>query len=1208
LTVAAVSIVVTIAARPAHAGLTVGATGTNDRAAVSTNLTPSWSTTTTSGSLLTAIVTLRGTSSTTITPPAVTGTAWTLAARADQGTVSVAIYYIPNATNTQGTTAQNWAISGSNAAAIRLREYKGAATTSPLDQTGTGTGSSATAAVSTGTLAQAAEFAVVGVVTNDVSSAAPSGYTQAGTQTTKPNGNPGVGVRITETTHENTYTGGGTQSVSSTLGGSAAWGAVIATFKIPTKYWIGGCTGNAFDLDACWSSSSGGAANTTAPGSTDDVVFDGAGLSSPVMPTSVTVNSIDLKPAYTGTVTVGTGKTLVINTSLAVEGGTFTGGGTVTFSTATLNVSGGTMNGGGSAMSPSSLVVSGGTLNTGSGTLSTSTVTMSGGTVLTAGTFTASGAATISGGTFTSGAATTTFASLALSGTGGVAANTGNVTANATTMTGSSTFTGAGGSTSAFSTLDVGGTSVFNTNGGTATFSGALTISGGTYRGTSGTSTLSSTLTVSSGTFDLNGGTMTCAGTGLVSGGTYYGAGTSTFTRSGNGADALQITGGTFDLNGGTLNTTSTSRSGLVIGGGTYYGTNGTTTIGYTLEVTSGTYDAAGGSSSVGGTATISGGTYKIGSSATGQTMSNGMTVSGGTLDGSSSTGALKIASGRTLSMTSGRLQTSSGSIAGPTFGIAATAWTFTITGGTVSLNGGKVIGTTGTNGMNIGTGATISQLDYVEFDNTPASNVTAYQLSISQNTLNLRSTGCKFEYNTTTFSNTKNVRLTDAGTGTDVRAWFQLKDTSTNGVAAGDTYDADEDTSPDDGVGDTGNRAVLYWSYAVATDTAGAITGVPTAAFDWNTGAFYSTYAVFNDISGANTTDRIYVRDANGLPVSSFDISDSNSSIVGTPLWTTESSVHVLYVATTAGKIYRLVDTAGTLTASTGTWAGGFSDGSVTAISSPLVDDGTNLYFGGTYSGANEVIGVSKSTKTVARHVGAAASVTATPSWKISSGTTNIFVGTTAPASQAYVYRIAMTPTAMIDATSLEASAAIGAATRYASGYLYAGDGNGKLHSIDALAAGINFKNRSGFPYQDTLVSRHATATVGAIQGTPWVDTSGYIFFGDNDGHLYKLNFSGVLEANYPIRLTATNQLRVSPIYIAGSGVLLAGDSGGNVYYVDIKNASSAPAVFYTTTLSGAVSSISYNGTAGQFMVGTSAGIFEMLPAKADPTPTFVQ
>jgi hypothetical protein len=648
----------------------------------------------------------------------------------------------------------------------------------------------------------------------------------------------------------------------------------------------------------------------------------------------------------------------------------------------------------------------------------------------------------------------------------------------------------------------------------------------------------------------------------------------------------------------------------MTVAGGTFTGT-GSSTLGSTLDVTSGTYDASNGSSAVAGLATISGGTYKIGSSATGQTMSAGMTVSGGTLDGSSSTGALKLAASQTLTVSSGTLQTSTGTTAGPTFGAAGVAWTFSVTGGAVSLNGAKLAGTTGTNGLNVGSGATISRLDYVDFANVPASNPgsATYLLTINQNTLSLRSTGCKFDYNPTTLTNLKTVRLTDAGTGVDVRAWFQSKDTATNGAAAGDTYDADEDTSPDDGVGDTGNKAVVYWSYAVATDTAGAISGVPTAAFDWNTGAFYSTYAVFNDVSGANTTDRIYVRDANGLPVSSYDITDSNSSIVGTPLWTTESSVHVLYVATSAGKIYRLVDTAGTLAASTGTWAGGFSSASVTAISSPLIDDGTNLYFGGTYSGANEVIGVAKSTKTVARHVGAAASVAAAPSWKISSGTTYLFVGSTAPASQAYIYRIAMTPTATIDATCLAATTAIGSSTRLLSNVLYAGDGNGKLHAVDAMAAGINFKNKTGFPYQDTLVSRHATSTVGAIQGAPWVDAaSGFIFFGDNDGHLYKLTAAGALEANYPIRLTTTNQIRVSPLYLAGSGVVVAGDSGGNIYYVDVKNALSQPAVFYTTTLSGTVSSISYNGSTSQYMVGTSTGLFEMLPVKTDPSPTIVQ
>jgi hypothetical protein len=78
-----------------------------------------------------------------------------------------------------------------------------------------------------------------------------------------------------------------------------------------------------------------------------------------------------------------------------------------------------------------------------------------------------------------------------------------------------------------------------------------------------------------------------------------------------------------------------------------------------------------------------------------------------------------------------------------------------------------------------------------------------------------------------------------------------------------------------------------------------------------------------------------------------------------------------------------------------------------------------------------------------------------------------------------------------------------------------------------------------------------------------------------------------------------------VSPLFISSAGVVVAGDSGGNVYYVDVLNNSSVPALFYTTTLNGAVSTISYNASVSKYMVGTSAGLLEMLPNKADPTPS---
>jgi hypothetical protein len=1369
------------------------------------NIAVSWPMSTSAGSMLVTVVSVRGTASTTITVPS--GKGWTLANRADDGTVGVAIYYSQNAAAQTGS--QTWAVSGGQPAVVHMIEYTGVATTAALDLTATNTGYGTSATVTaSGTTSQAAELALVGVAIHRRPTLTMNGndFTVVG-DITQTNGTTGAtGTRVSGGAFDNLYTGSTTPNATITFSTTNArsWAAALVTFKIPSKYWIGGCAGTAWATNACWSTASGGTANTTAPGAGDNVIFDGAGANgqnSPTMPTSGTVNAIDIKSTYTGTIAVGTGKTLTINTDLSVAGGTFTGGGTLTFSSANLHVSGGTFNANGSAFAPTNLDVTGGTMTAGTGNLTisgaytqaggtasmagTTTITdpctITGGTLTKSGTtktLTFSGALSISGGTLAHSQGTLTLSStLAMSGTGALTVAATMTTADAVTMTGSSTITGSSGGSITFDDLDMtggtittgsasvtinsnvaisagtfnntgtsatvidststltlsgtgavavaggtfrvtravtmAGTSSLTTSGGTTTFdttftlsagtvavnagtllvtgavqlnggaystagttdfnstldvdggtftatagtvdvAGAVTVAGGAYsgRGTfattlgvssgsitpnggtiavtgavtvsgtgsydgTGTSNFASTLAVSAGTFTADGGTVNVAGQATISGtGTFNATGgTANFNRS--AGTALSVTGGTIDANGGAINVPNNA---VTISGGTFTTTTGSASFGSTVTVSgTGTYDASGGSSTATGLVTVSGGTYRIGSGATGQTMSNGMTISGGTLDGSSSTGVLKIAATKTLTVSSGTLQTSTSSTSGPTFDVSgAGTYTFTISGGTVSLDGGKIKGVSNTAGVSIGTGATISQLDNVDFANIPATNPgsTQYLLSINQATLSLHSTGCKFDYNGATFSNLKTVRLTDSNTTVDVRAWFQLKNTATNGAAAGDAYDADEDTAPDDGVGDTGNKAVVYWNYSATADTAGAIQGVPTAAFDWNTGAYYSTYVVFRDANG--TTDKIYVRDANGDPVSNYDFPTANGNIVGTPLWTTESTVHVLYVATSSGRIYRLVDTSGTLGASTGTWATYFSSATVVSITSPLIDDGTNLYFGGTTTAAgNRVFGVSKSARTLVKNVTTAANVTAAPSWKINTATstTYLFVGSVLNGAQAYLYRINMVPSGTVDASCCGTTGAgatttsFGSSARLVNSILYAGDGNAKMHALDAMNLNSGgFINKSGWPYQDSNATRHATVTVGAIQGAPWVDTNiSRLFYGDNDGHLYQLSTAGVIATNYPIRLTTANQLRTSPLYLAGSGVVVIGDSGGNVYYVDVKNASGSPAVFYTETLTGAVSSIAYNGNTRQFMVGTASGAFEMLPVKTDPTPTYV-
>jgi hypothetical protein len=1214
---------VTLAAAPrADAAAVMRQQAVTSRGNDTANVAPSWTMTTSAGSLLIAVVSLHGTSSTTITPPASKG--WTLARRADEGSVTVAIYYVPGSFGGTQSGSSSWAVTGGAPAAVQLIEYTGVQSASPLDVTAGNTGVGTTASVTASSLtAQASELAVTGITgfRRPDLTVETGGYAQVGTTEQSAGDSGETGNRISEAAFQNLYTGSTAPATTVTLSTNRDWAIAVATFKVPVtpKYWI--CSGaSTFATVGCWSNSSGGSSNGSTPATTDVVVFDSGGGNCSISATR-TVGAIELRSTYTGTVTLAASQTFTASSDFSVAGGTFTGGsgGTLAFNSgaASLHISGGTVNGGGSALSPANVEVSGtGTFNTGAGTLSASGgLNQTGGAISTGGTVTVAGISFVSGGTFTNATASkvTTFSStLALSGTGAVRVNAGTFTVTGdTTMSGSATLDGASGGTVNFNSRLIMSGGTVTTASGTFTLQNHLQVGGGTYKNT-GTTTTNVTNT---SRLDLTG-----AGAVLVSGGTMHVtravslSDTSTYTAAAGTTNTFDTTltvntGTTFDLGGGSL----TVSGAMTVAGGTFTGT-GSSTLDNTLDVTSGTYDASSGSSTVAGLATISGGTYKIGSSATGQTMSAGMTISGGTLDGSSATGALKLAASQTLAVESGTLQTSTASTTGPTFGAAGVAWTFSVTGGTVNLNGAKLAGTTGTNGLNIGASATISKLDHVDFANVPTTNPgsATYLLTINQATLSLHSTGCKFDYNPSTFSNLKTVRLTDSNTTVDVRAWFQFMNAATNGAAAGDAYDADEDTAPDDGVGDVGNKAVVYWSYTIITDTAGAIQGVPTAAFDWNTGAYYSTYAVYRDASG--TTDRLYVRDANGDPVSYYDIPTANGNVVGTPLWTTESSVHVVYLATSTGRIYRLIDTNGTLAASSGTWATYFSSGTVVSITSPMIDDGTNLYFGGTTTGAaNRVFGVSKSAKTLVKNVTTAANISAAPSWKINTATstTYLFVGSAFVTNQAYLYRINMVPTGAVDATccgTSVTSTSIGSSTRLANSILYAGDGSAKLHALDAMNLGVGgFVNKSGWPYQDSNATRHSPVTVGAIQGAPWVDTAaGRLFYGDNDGHLYQLTTAGALVTNYPIRLTTTNQLRSSPIYLSGSGVVVIGDSGGNVYYVDVKNASSAPALMYTTTLSGAVSSISYNANTAQYMVGTASGVLEMLPVKVDPTPTF--
>ena len=70
-----------------------------------------------------------------------------------------------------------------------------------------------------------------------------------------------------------------------------------------TRYWVG--SGGNWSDNANWASFSGGGGGATAPGVSDDVIFDGAGTGNSVVDASAsaTVNSVTVSGGYTGTIT-----------------------------------------------------------------------------------------------------------------------------------------------------------------------------------------------------------------------------------------------------------------------------------------------------------------------------------------------------------------------------------------------------------------------------------------------------------------------------------------------------------------------------------------------------------------------------------------------------------------------------------------------------------------------------------------------------------------------------------------------------------------------------------------------------------------------------------------------------------------------------------------------------------------------------------------
>ena len=111
------------------------------------------------------------------------------------------------------------------------------------------------------------------------------------------------------------------------------------------KYWVGTSGGN-FSDNANWSTTSGGANDTTAPGTNDVAYFTSGDVDNAIIDVDSNVNNFYMSSGYSGIITVASGVTLTTDVLFSQADGTFNAGDTVIALNGTTanTISGGTFN------------------------------------------------------------------------------------------------------------------------------------------------------------------------------------------------------------------------------------------------------------------------------------------------------------------------------------------------------------------------------------------------------------------------------------------------------------------------------------------------------------------------------------------------------------------------------------------------------------------------------------------------------------------------------------------------------------------------------------------------------------------------------------------------------------------------------------------------------------------------------------------------
>lgn len=754
--------------------------------------------------------------------------------------------------------------------------------------------------------------------------------------------------------------------------------------------------------------------------------------------------------------------------------------------------------------------------------------------------------------------------------------------------------------------LTVGKGSVSQGAGAPLTVSGGYVQTGGTFTGGDSALGVGGTFGLSGGAFTAGTGAVTISGAATISGSTTLNAGASTNFTLGSTLAIGSGTAGTF--NAGSATVTFTDAVTLQ-SGGTFNGNTGSGSFSVAPTLTSGTFRLAAAGSTGRWTFTRS------------TTFSSGVT-----LNLPSDRGELSMSPGTALTLNgpvNSNVGTSSRQPKIDCNGCSGAQGITVAFGATSTLNvNGLEIDNSVASGVSVANGVTFTLFKRVTFkNNVGGAGSTHLVVTLASGLLN--APGCYFDataaHNVTLYGT--------SGSPAGARAIFESQGAAINGSGAGPSLDQDGDTNGDN-IGDNPTASPYYgsvveWVSASATDTSGSNVGFPTAAFDWNTFTWYGVYAAYKDTTGAATADVLWKRNDDGSAAYSYSVPQSSGDLIGTPAWDTvdetaagldvngngnklDKNVHVVYLATTAGHVIKLIDTGAALSRpAAGVWTSDFTSSNVASVSSPLTLDGTNLYLGGTNgSSTPQLFGVQiaggSNEKTLQKAIGSVSLITTTPSFHNYGGSLYAFVGSTATSNQAYVYRVNVT-SANVNSSFSGVTANVNDASALVSDRVYAVTDGGTLHVLDAANFDPGgFTNLGGFPYQ--------TGTTKAISRAPWVDYySRTAYFGDDSGALYAVTSSGANLSGFPYSLSASIKITSSPLYLRG--VIAVGANDGSLYFIDRQNASSTPNLFkrFFVTNGGSVSTVAYNSNTQSYMVSSSDGklVFVSGSDVTDPTPT---